>query len=76
MVGRVRALFMMAAVLATATTAAAQQGSDPRVADIVRAGKVRVGLHLPQFIKDPATGEIRGNGTGAVIGRASCRERV
>ena len=67
MVGRVRALFMMAAVLATATTAAAQQGSDPRVADIVRAGKVRVGLHLPQFIKDPATGEIRGNGTGAVI---------
>src|SRR3954465_2308878 len=41
--------------------------ADPRVADIVRAGKVRVGMHLPQFVKDPATGEIHGNGTGAVI---------
>jgi polar amino acid transport system substrate-binding protein len=59
-----RALLMMAALLAPAAAAAQQ---DPRVADLVRAGKIRVGLHLPQFIKDPATGEIRGNGTGAVI---------
>jgi polar amino acid transport system substrate-binding protein len=58
------ALLMMAALLASA---AADALEDPRVADIVRAGKIRVGLHLPQFIKDPATGEIRGNGTGAVI---------
>jgi polar amino acid transport system substrate-binding protein len=58
------ALLMMAALLASA---AADAQPDPRVADIVRAGKIRVGLHLPQFIKDPATGEIRGNGTGAVI---------
>jgi polar amino acid transport system substrate-binding protein len=58
------ALFMMAALLAPA---AADAQPDPRVADIVRAGKIRVGLHLPQFSKDPATGEIRGNGTGAVI---------
>jgi polar amino acid transport system substrate-binding protein len=43
------------------------QQADPRVADIVRAGKVRVGLHLPQFVQDPKTGEIRGNGTGTVI---------
>jgi polar amino acid transport system substrate-binding protein len=58
------ALLMMAALPASARADAQQ---DPRVADIVRAGKIRVGLHLPQFVKDPATGEIRGNGTGAVI---------
>ena len=57
------ALLMMAALLAPVAAANAQQ--DLRVADIVRAGKIRVGLHLPQFIKDPVTGEIRGNGTGA-----------
>jgi polar amino acid transport system substrate-binding protein len=62
-----RALLVMVALLATAATADAQQAADPRVADLVRAGKVRVGLHLPQFVKDPLTGEIRGNGTGAVI---------
>ncbi len=40
----------------------AQQAPDPRVADLVRAGKIRVGLGLvPTFaIKDPVTGELRG----------------
>ena len=40
----------------------AQQVPDPRVADLVRAGRVRVGLALlPTFAtKDPATGELRG----------------
>jgi ABC-type amino acid transport substrate-binding protein len=37
-----------------------QQVSDPRVADLVRAGKVRVALYLPQYAKDPVTGELRG----------------
>ena len=36
------------------------QISDPRVADLVRSGKVRVALYLPQYTKDPATGESRG----------------
>ena len=45
-------------------TAEPRQAADPRVADLVRAdlaraGKVRVGLFLPQFIKDPATGQLR-----------------
>ena len=40
--------------------------SDPRVADIVRAGKLRVALFLPQYTKDPSTGEIRGYGSGTV----------
>jgi polar amino acid transport system substrate-binding protein len=60
------ALLMMVMMAALPASAADAQ-RDPRVADIVRAGKIRVGLHLPQFIKDPATGEIRGTGTGAVI---------
>jgi polar amino acid transport system substrate-binding protein len=40
----------------------AQQAPDSRVGDLVRAGRVRVGLGLvPTFaIKDPATGELRG----------------
>ena len=41
----------------------AQQAPDPRVADLVQAGKVRVGLGLgspPIAIKDPVTGELRG----------------
>ena len=39
--------------------AEAQQGADSRVADLVRAGKVRVALFLPQYAKDPVTGERR-----------------
>jgi polar amino acid transport system substrate-binding protein len=58
---------MAAALLAPAASADAQQAADPRVADLVRAGKLRVGLHLPQFTTDATTGEIRGHGTGAVI---------
>lgn len=40
--------------------------ADPRVADLVQAGTLRVALFLPQYMKDPATGEIRGHGTGTV----------
>jgi polar amino acid transport system substrate-binding protein len=61
-----RALLIVGTLFAPAA-AGAQQSPDQRVADLVGAGKVRVGLHLPQFVKDPATGEIRGSGTGAVI---------
>ena len=62
-----RALLAVAALVATAAAAEAQQSADARVADIVSTGKVRVGLHLPQFVRDQKTGEIRGHGTGAVI---------
>jgi polar amino acid transport system substrate-binding protein len=61
------AALITAALLVPMAAANAQKAADPRIADIVGAGKIRVGLHLPQFIKDPATGEIRGNGTGTVI---------
>jgi len=43
----------------------AQPAPDPRVADLIQAGRVRVGLCLGTPItalKDPATGEVRGPG--------------
>lgn len=66
MIGSVRALATVAALLMAAAVHA-QPSTDPRVADIVQAGKIRIGLHLPQFIQDAKTGEIRGHGTGTVI---------
>jgi polar amino acid transport system substrate-binding protein len=66
MIGVLRVLAAIAALLVSAAVHA-QPSSDPRVADIVRAGKIRIGLHLPQFVQDPTTGEIRGHGTGTVI---------
>jgi polar amino acid transport system substrate-binding protein len=38
----------------------APHGCDPRVADLVRAGRLRVGLFLPQYAKDAATGAPHG----------------
>jgi polar amino acid transport system substrate-binding protein len=43
------------------------QQTDPRVADLVRAGKVRVALFLPLYAKDPVTGELRGNLDGVFL---------
>jgi polar amino acid transport system substrate-binding protein len=37
-----------------------EQAADPRVADLVRAGRIRVGLFAPQYTRDPATGELGG----------------
>jgi len=34
--------------------------SDPRVADLVKAGKIRVGLFPPQYVRDSVTGELCG----------------
>ena len=66
-----RAASMLALTLALGfETAHAQQAPDARVADLVQAGKVRVGIGLAPVIatKDPATGELRG--TGIDLGRA------
>jgi polar amino acid transport system substrate-binding protein len=65
-----RAAFMLALTLAIAMPVGlienlnAQQALDPRVVDLVRAGKVRVGMGLAPAIatKDAATGELRGVG--------------
>jgi polar amino acid transport system substrate-binding protein len=55
-----RKFVSLAILLVGINTAAAQQASDARVADLVRAGKVRIGLFSTQFSKDPTTGELRG----------------
>ena len=66
-----RTVFMLALALVLEIAVAiaggqilhAQQAPDPRVADLVRAGKLRVGIGVvaPHWaIKDPATGELRG----------------
>jgi polar amino acid transport system substrate-binding protein len=57
-------------VLVVIETPDAQPAPDARVADLVQAGKVRVGIGLAPAIaiKHPATGELRG--TGIDLGRA------
>ena len=50
---------ILAALLASVGTLNAQQSSDARVADLVKAGKLRVGLFPPQYVKDSATGELK-----------------
>lgn len=55
-----RGPLLIVAMMIVATIANAQQVPDPRVADLVRVGKIRVGLFFPQYIKDPATGELKG----------------
>lgn len=49
----------IAGLLATAN-ASAQPTSDPRIADLVRAGKVQFGTFPPQYTKDAATSELKG----------------
>src|SRR4029079_7708579 len=48
----------LSALIASSGIAGAQS-SDPRVADLVQAGKIRVGLFSTQYTKDPATGELK-----------------
>lgn len=54
------AIGLLLAVALSTVTAAKAQAADPRVADLVKAGKIRVGLFVPQFRKDPKTGEFLG----------------
>ena len=55
---RIRVLAIMTGLVAFATAAHAQQASDPRIADLVAAGKVRFGTFPPQYTKDGKTGEL------------------
>ena len=50
----------MLLLLAALHIADAQQVPDPRVADLVQAGKVRIALFPPQYAKDSVTGELKG----------------
>jgi len=51
---------VLLALLASVSAAAAQPSPDPRVADLVNAGKVRIGTFPPQYTKDAKTGELKG----------------
>jgi hypothetical protein len=44
--------------------ATAQQVPDPRVADLVQAGKICVGVHSVMYTKDPQTGEAKAASVG------------
>ena len=50
-----------------ATASKSQQAPDPRVADLVKAGKIRVGVHSVMYTKDPQTGEIKGADGGVIL---------
>src|SRR6266545_8278853 len=57
---RLWASIMAVVLLAVPRIADAQQAPDSRVADLVRAGKVRIALFSGQYTKDPVTGELKG----------------
>src|SRR5262245_34203545 len=53
-------LLVAVAVFLIAASANAQQTPDPRIADLVQAGKVQFGTFPPQYTKDAATNELKG----------------
>src|SRR5262245_14602769 len=50
-----------------ASLAEAQQPPDPRVADLVKAGKIRVGVHSIMYTTDSRTGELKAASTGIIL---------
>ena len=44
-----------------ASLAEAQQTLDPRLADLVQAGKIRVGVHSVMCANDAQSGELKGS---------------
>jgi polar amino acid transport system substrate-binding protein len=43
-----------------------KQQTDPRTTGLLSTGRIRCALFLPQFAKNPATGELHGVGTGYI----------
>jgi polar amino acid transport system substrate-binding protein len=50
-----------------ASLAEAQQMPDPRIADLVQAGRIRVGVHSIMYTKDSQTGELKAASTGIIL---------
>ena len=50
-----------------ASLAEAQQVPDPRVADLLQAGKIRVGVHSIMYTKESRTGELKAASTGIIL---------
>src|ERR1700730_16955168 len=64
---KVKELFLAIAFTATWVSLAAAQVPDPRVADLVQAGKIRVGMHSIMYTKDSRTGELKAASTGIIL---------
>ncbi len=60
-------LLSLAFISMSAGLAEAQRVSDARVADLVQAGKIRVGVHSVMYKNDPQTGEPKGAGVGIIL---------
>lgn len=58
---RPHVLLVLVILLAWVNPVSADSASDPRVAEVVKGGSLRVALYPPQYRKDPASGEIRRN---------------
>src|SRR5262249_40565930 len=50
-----------------ASLAEAQPVPDLRIADLVQAGKIRVGMHSVMYTKDARTGELKAASTGIIL---------
>jgi len=59
-------LLIVSLIILSMNLAVAQQPHDPRVADLVQAGKIRVGIHS-FYTKDPQTGELKAVSTGIIF---------
>jgi len=44
-------LILLTVLLGSLTPTAEQQAPDPRVADLIQSGKLRVGIFPPQYVK-------------------------
>jgi polar amino acid transport system substrate-binding protein len=62
-----RLLLTVAFITMLASLAGAQHVSDPRVADLVQSGKIRVGVHSVMYTKDSKTGEAKAAGVGIIL---------
>jgi polar amino acid transport system substrate-binding protein len=60
-------LLAVAFIAASTGLAAAQQAADPRVADLVQAGKIRVAVHSIMYTNDPQTGALKAASTGIIL---------
>ena len=61
-----RKAVIITAILAALAASGTPSLGDPRVADLVQAGKIRVALFPPQYVQDPASGELRPFAAGVI----------
>src|SRR3954453_22520185 len=59
-------LLIVSFTIMSMNLAGAQQAGDSRVADLVQAGKIRVGIHS-FYTRDSRTGELRAVSTGIIF---------